>query len=104
MIRFIHTADWQMGMKASGLGTASDAVRDARLTSLKRLVELANEKEDGEEGDTASIHDHVSAKEKGLERLLNPAHGEHVADQVLDHRRLPYHLHHLGELGQVGLG
>ncbi|WP_269526418.1 metallophosphoesterase family protein [Coraliomargarita parva] len=45
MIRFIHTADWQMGMKASGLGAASQAVREARLDSIKRLVELGNEKE-----------------------------------------------------------
>lgn len=45
MIRFIHTADWQMGMKASGLGTASEAVRNARLESLRKLVELANERD-----------------------------------------------------------
>lgn len=44
MIRFIHTADWQMGMKASGLGSASQPVRDARLESLNRLVELANDR------------------------------------------------------------
>ncbi|MBC2601012.1 metallophosphoesterase family protein [Puniceicoccus vermicola] len=45
MIRFIHTADWQMGMKASGLGQVSKAVRDARLDSIKRLVELGNDRD-----------------------------------------------------------
>lgn len=45
MIRFIHTADWQMGMKASGLGSASQSVRDARLDSIERLVRVGNEKE-----------------------------------------------------------
>lgn len=45
MVRFVHTADWQIGMKASGLGVSSEAVRDARLESLKKLVELANNHE-----------------------------------------------------------
>lgn len=31
MIRFIHTADWQIGMKLRGLGVASQVLRDARL-------------------------------------------------------------------------
>ena len=45
MIRFIHTADWQIGMKANGLGAAAQVVRDVRLDSIKRLVQRANEKE-----------------------------------------------------------
>ena len=45
MIRFLHTADWQIGMKAGGLGEASQRVRDVRLASIKRLIELANEKQ-----------------------------------------------------------
>lgn len=44
MIRFIHTADWQIGMKARGLGVASQAVRDARLESIKKLVRLGNDR------------------------------------------------------------
>jgi DNA repair exonuclease SbcCD nuclease subunit len=43
MIRFIHTADWQIGMKASGVGSASQAVRNARMDAIKRIVEIANE-------------------------------------------------------------
>ena len=45
MIRFIHTADWQIGMKASGLGAASEAVRQARLESIKGLINTGNDKE-----------------------------------------------------------
>lgn len=45
MIRFIHTADWQMGMKAGGLGEAAGVVRDIRLDSIRRLVEIGNEKD-----------------------------------------------------------
>ena len=44
MIRFIHTADWQIGMKALGVGSASQTVRDARLASIERLVEIANDR------------------------------------------------------------
>lgn len=43
MIRFLHTADWQIGMKAGGLGEASQRVRDVRLDSIRRLLEIAKE-------------------------------------------------------------
>ena len=42
--RFLHTSDWQMGMKGSGLGSAAEAVSRARLESLDRLLTLAEEK------------------------------------------------------------
>ncbi|MCH6255590.1 DNA repair exonuclease [Puniceicoccaceae bacterium K14] len=45
MIRFVHTADWQIGMKAAGLGDASQRVRDVRLDSVERIVELARERD-----------------------------------------------------------
>lgn len=41
MIRFIHTADWQIGMKASGIGPAGQRVRDMRLSAIKRLLDLS---------------------------------------------------------------
>lgn len=43
MPRFIHTADWQIGMKAVGHGEAASTVRAARLTSVERVVTLAEE-------------------------------------------------------------
>ena len=37
---FIHTADWQIGMKAAATGGAAKAVRQARLESAARVVAL----------------------------------------------------------------
>ncbi|MEW6664971.1 MAG: DNA repair exonuclease [Thermodesulfobacteriota bacterium] len=38
---FLHTADWQLGMKAGRLGEASSRVREERLSAAKRVVETA---------------------------------------------------------------
>jgi len=40
-MRFIHTADWQIGMKASHVGEAGTRVRDERLAAARRVVEEA---------------------------------------------------------------
>ena len=42
MIKFIHTADWQIGMKADFVGQAAHRVREERLVAGQRLVEIAN--------------------------------------------------------------
>lgn len=39
-MRFIHTADWQIGMKAAGLGEAGAAVRQARLEAAEEVVKI----------------------------------------------------------------
>lgn len=44
MLRFIHTADWQIGMKAAGVGLASKMVREARFASLQTILNLAAER------------------------------------------------------------
>ncbi len=41
MVRFIHTADWQIGMKAVHVGAAGDRVRAARLDAARNVVEAA---------------------------------------------------------------
>jgi len=43
-MRFIHTADWQVGMKASHVGTAAARVREARLSSAVRVGDIARER------------------------------------------------------------
>lgn len=43
MIRFIHTADWQIGMKAAHVGAAGETVRAERLRSAQRVVDAAIE-------------------------------------------------------------
>ena len=40
-MKFLHTADWQIGMRAARLGRAGERVRNERLNSVKRIVELA---------------------------------------------------------------
>lgn len=35
-MRFLHTADWQIGMKATVLGDAGARVREERLAAGKR--------------------------------------------------------------------
>ncbi len=45
MIRFIHTADWQIGMKAAHVGSSAETVRGERLKAARRVVEVARERE-----------------------------------------------------------
>lgn len=42
-MRILHTADWQIGMKAAHTGAAASRVRDVRFSAARRVVELANE-------------------------------------------------------------
>lgn len=42
--RLLHTADWQIGMKAAAVGAAAARVRAARLEAARRVIELANER------------------------------------------------------------
>jgi DNA repair exonuclease SbcCD nuclease subunit len=42
-MRLIHTADWQIGMKAAHLGAAGTRVREARLQSARAVAALAAE-------------------------------------------------------------
>ncbi len=43
MVRFIHTADWQIGMQAAHTEQAAERVQEARLEAARRVVELAQE-------------------------------------------------------------
>ena len=42
-MRFLHTADWQIGMKATNLGSSAESARNARLESASRTLERAIE-------------------------------------------------------------
>jgi predicted phosphodiesterase len=42
-LRLLHTADWQIGMKAAHTGAAASRVREVRFSAARRVVELANE-------------------------------------------------------------
>lgn len=43
MVRFLHTADWQMGMKAVHAGPRARALRDIRFHSANNVVKLAHD-------------------------------------------------------------
>ncbi len=42
MFRFLHTSDWQIGMKAVNAGRQGDRVRAERLRAAERVVEIAH--------------------------------------------------------------
>jgi DNA repair exonuclease SbcCD nuclease subunit len=44
-MRFLHTADWQIGMKAAALGDAAANVREERLAAGRRVVETAKSRD-----------------------------------------------------------
>src|SRR5690242_12882775 len=41
-MRLLHTADWQIGLKAAHVAGAAEAVREARLEAAARVVAEAN--------------------------------------------------------------
>jgi DNA repair exonuclease SbcCD nuclease subunit len=42
MVRFLHTSDWQMGMKAVQMGPKARAVRETRYDTISRISDLAH--------------------------------------------------------------
>jgi DNA repair exonuclease SbcCD nuclease subunit len=42
-LRFLHTADWQIGMRALQAGEKAEAVRAERLAAARRVVQVAKE-------------------------------------------------------------
>lgn len=44
MIRFIHSADWQLGARFRQFGTKGDALREARLSTLRRTLDVARQR------------------------------------------------------------
>ncbi len=44
MVRFLHTADWQMGMKATDASALGRQLREARFATLRRVAVLAKER------------------------------------------------------------
>lgn len=44
MARFLHTSDWQLGMKAGYLGEAGSTVRKYRLDAVRRVMSIAAER------------------------------------------------------------
>ena len=43
MVKFVHTADWQIGMKGGGLGAAAELVARERVRTIDRVLGVAEE-------------------------------------------------------------
>ena len=43
MVRFLHTADWQIGMKLTGFGAMGERIRGERLSAAERALQIAQE-------------------------------------------------------------
>lgn len=66
MVRFLHTADWHLGIKYSRLGGKADLAREIRMETVRRLLEsgedvdfilVAGDLFDGNEVDSSLIHE-----------------------------------------------
>lgn len=44
VVRFVHSADWQIGARFRQFGATADALRSARLTTLRRALEVARDR------------------------------------------------------------
>ena len=44
MVRFLHTADWQLGMRAKMLGEAGELVRSTRIKTVLNLMKEAQKR------------------------------------------------------------
>ena len=42
-MKFLHTSDWQIGMKAESVGRMAERVREERLEAAKRVVQAARD-------------------------------------------------------------
>ena len=40
-MKFLHTSDWQIGMKADSVGRMAERVREERLEAARRVVQAA---------------------------------------------------------------
>ena len=45
MFRFVHSADWQLGARFTQFGAKGAALREARLVTLRRALEVARQRE-----------------------------------------------------------
>ena len=44
-MRLLHSADWQLGLKAGQVGDLASAVREQRFETAERVVQLARDRE-----------------------------------------------------------
>ncbi|MGH7728785.1 MAG: metallophosphoesterase family protein [Vulcanimicrobiaceae bacterium] len=69
MVRFLHSADWHVGLPAHGLGAAAEVVREERFAALERIVALARASGCEFALVAGDIFDHVDVPAEDVRRL-----------------------------------
>jgi DNA repair exonuclease SbcCD nuclease subunit len=64
-MKFLHTADWQIGMKAAHVGDAGKRVREERLATLRKLIEVA-----GQQGVEFILVAGDTFEDNGVDRIM----------------------------------
>jgi len=71
MVRFIHTSDWQIGMKGSGLGESASKVREARIASGRNVLKLAKEQKVDFVLLCGDIFEHNMVSQEDVKRVIS---------------------------------
>ncbi len=64
-MRFLHTADWQIGMRAAHVGDAGKRVREERFATLRKLIEVA-----GQQGVEFILVAGDTFEDNGVDRIM----------------------------------
>ncbi|MBI5458112.1 exonuclease SbcCD subunit D [Methanobacterium sp.] len=82
MVKFLHTADWHLGMKYSRLGEKAEKARDIRVKSVKTLLDHARE----ENVDFVLVAGDLFDSNDVDKRLLN------TVSEILQHTPVPIYI------------
>ena len=71
MVKFLHTSDWQMGMRAVHAGIKAKEVRDTRFDSALRVAKLAKEHQVGFVIIAGDVFEHHDVDEVVVKRTVD---------------------------------
>ena len=83
MPTFLHTSDWQMGMKALQAGKAASTVKDARFDTARAVIDLANERQVDFILLAGDTFDDLNVPTKVIRRTVNVLNSAEVPVYVL---------------------
>ena len=71
-MKFLHTADWQMGMRAESVGKMAERVREERLAAAQRVVQAARD-----HNAEMLLLTGFTPRQPGLSKLKTPGENHH---------------------------
>ena len=121
MVRFLHTADWQMGMRAVHTGNKSKEIRLKRFATAQKILEIARQKKVDFvliAGDLFEHHDIDEVIVKKTVDILNQFapipvfvlpgnHDPYIPGGIWDRnswQRIGPHVHLISEEGEITFG